>query len=134
MCNLPGSGIEPVSPALAGRLFTTELPGKPLIICSFKNHECTRILPNQNSPEFSLAFFFLSTLPVPLFGFHYLRYIVSYLLIPFLLEPISQSCPLSPWHKPYRPTGTGYLKLRRETNKLKKPTHVFYYHPPGCIL
>ena len=27
--NLPGSGIEPVSPALAGRFFTTELPGKP---------------------------------------------------------------------------------------------------------
>ena len=24
-----GSGIEPVSPALAGRFFTTESPGKP---------------------------------------------------------------------------------------------------------
>ena len=29
MWNLPGSGIEPASPALAGRFFTTELPGKP---------------------------------------------------------------------------------------------------------
>ena len=31
--NLPDPGIEPkslVSPALAGRFFTTELPGKPL--------------------------------------------------------------------------------------------------------
>ena len=30
MWNLPGPGIEPMSPALAGRLFTTELPGKSL--------------------------------------------------------------------------------------------------------
>ena len=29
MWTLPGSGIEPVSPALAGRFFTTEPPGKP---------------------------------------------------------------------------------------------------------
>ena len=29
MWDLPGSGIEPVSPALAGRFFTTEPPGKP---------------------------------------------------------------------------------------------------------
>ena len=27
--DLPGPGIEPVSPALAGRFFTTEPPGKP---------------------------------------------------------------------------------------------------------
>ena len=27
--HLPNPGIEPVSPALAGRLFTTEPPGKP---------------------------------------------------------------------------------------------------------
>ena len=32
MWDLPGSGIEPVSPALAGRFFTTEPPEKPLII------------------------------------------------------------------------------------------------------
>ena len=29
MWDLPRSGIEPVSPALAGRFFTTEPPGKP---------------------------------------------------------------------------------------------------------
>ena len=29
MWNLPRSGIQPVSPALAGRFFTTEPPGKP---------------------------------------------------------------------------------------------------------
>ena len=29
MCGLPGSGIEPVSPALAGEFFTTKPPGKP---------------------------------------------------------------------------------------------------------
>ena len=31
--NLPDPGIESVSPALAGRLFTTEPPGKPLFYC-----------------------------------------------------------------------------------------------------
>ena len=30
MWDLPGPGIEPVSPALAGGLFTTEPPGKPV--------------------------------------------------------------------------------------------------------
>ena len=29
MSDLPGPGIEHVSPALAGRFFTTEPPGKP---------------------------------------------------------------------------------------------------------
>ena len=29
---LPGSGIEPVPSALAGRFFTTEPPGKPLLL------------------------------------------------------------------------------------------------------
>ena len=31
MWELPGLGIEPVSPALAGGFFTTEPPGKPQI-------------------------------------------------------------------------------------------------------
>ena len=29
MWDLPGPGIEPVTPALVGRFFTTEPPGKP---------------------------------------------------------------------------------------------------------
>ena len=29
MCDLPGLGMEPLSPALAGRFFTTEPPRKP---------------------------------------------------------------------------------------------------------
>ena len=33
MWNLPGSGIEPLSPALTGRFFTTEPPGKPMPSC-----------------------------------------------------------------------------------------------------
>ena len=32
--DLPNSEIEPVSPALIGRLFTTELPGKPRTVLS----------------------------------------------------------------------------------------------------
>ena len=31
--DLPNPGTEPVSPALVGRLFTTEPPGKPLYMC-----------------------------------------------------------------------------------------------------
>ena len=31
--DLPEPGIEPVSPALAGRFLTTEPPGKPLLSC-----------------------------------------------------------------------------------------------------
>ena len=34
MWNLPRQGIKPVSPALAGRFFTTEPPGKPLLFLS----------------------------------------------------------------------------------------------------
>ena len=30
---LPGPGIKPVSPTVAGRFFTTEPPGKPSICC-----------------------------------------------------------------------------------------------------
>ena len=36
--NLPNSGIEPLSPALAGRFFTTEPPGKPTEFCRRKQH------------------------------------------------------------------------------------------------
>ena len=32
MWDLPGAGIEPVSPALARRLFTTEPPGKSIYL------------------------------------------------------------------------------------------------------
>ena len=31
MWDLPGSGIEPLSPALAGGFFTTEPPGEPCV-------------------------------------------------------------------------------------------------------
>ena len=33
MWDLPGLGIEPVSPALAGRFLTTGPPGNPLLVC-----------------------------------------------------------------------------------------------------
>ena len=42
MWDLPRPGLEPVSPALAGRLSTTAPPGKPLfivLICIFINDE-----------------------------------------------------------------------------------------------
>ena len=42
--DLPNRGMEPMSPAVAGRFFTTEPPGKPLadncftIKCTLKRH------------------------------------------------------------------------------------------------
>ena len=35
MWDLPGSGIEPVLPALSGRFFMTEPPGKPTMFFFF---------------------------------------------------------------------------------------------------
>ena len=35
---LPGPGVEPVSPALAGRFFTTEPPGKPSFLVTPDEH------------------------------------------------------------------------------------------------
>ena len=37
MWDLPRSGIEPMSPASAGRFFTTEPPGKPVFFSFFFN-------------------------------------------------------------------------------------------------
>ena len=45
MWDLPRPGLEPVSPALAGRFSTTGPPGKPLNACIFKekrNKTCQR--------------------------------------------------------------------------------------------
>ena len=36
--NLPNAGIKPLSPALAGRFFTAEPPGKPTEFCRRKQH------------------------------------------------------------------------------------------------
>ena len=36
--DLPDTGIEPVSPALAGRFFTTDPLGKPHFLCCMVSH------------------------------------------------------------------------------------------------
>ena len=46
MWDLPRPGLEPVSPALAGRFSTTVPPGKPLG-CVFVKRSSHRLLPNQ---------------------------------------------------------------------------------------
>ena len=43
MWDLPGPGLEPVSPASAGRLSTTAPPGKPLYIFLGKGGELTKM-------------------------------------------------------------------------------------------
>ena len=55
---LPGSGIKPVSPALAGGFFTTEPLGKPCVI-SFLKHKQTLNFKHESS---------LSPQPGPLVG------------------------------------------------------------------
>jgi len=53
MWNLARSGIKPVSPALAGGFFTTELPGKPrnscLIGVEFQFYKMKRVLEMDGS-------------------------------------------------------------------------------------
>ena len=53
MWDLPGPGIEPVSPALVGGLFTIEAPGEPSLL--FNSHFGLGIL-----PLIFLSFFFLA--------------------------------------------------------------------------
>ena len=46
--DLPNPGVKTESPALAGRFFTTEPPGKPLYYLLGNNNEnCPSILPNK---------------------------------------------------------------------------------------
>ena len=50
MWNLSGPGIEPVSPALAGRFFTTEPSGKPLslksqVMCNLGVSWISKVMP-----------------------------------------------------------------------------------------
>ena len=62
MWNLPGSGIKPVSPALAGRFFTTEPPRKP-----WSNFRFIRMLPrHQRFPVYPSSDFIVTIMvPVP---------------------------------------------------------------------
>ena len=45
--DLPNPGTEPSSPALAGRFFTTELPGKPIIIVAIINLPLQSLIEND---------------------------------------------------------------------------------------
>ena len=47
MQNLPGPGIEPVSPALADRFFTTEPPGKPPVYVLYTSERNITLLLNR---------------------------------------------------------------------------------------
>ena len=46
MWDPPGPGIEPLSPALAGRLSTTALPGKSLVHCFVDLFPTSQLFPN----------------------------------------------------------------------------------------
>ena len=51
--DLPNPGIKPMSPALAGRFFTTEPPGKPSL-----THQCSKRFPQscQSYPHPAIVF------------------------------------------------------------------------------
>ena len=76
--NLPDPGIEPESPALAGRFFTTEQPGKPpcVLHVSISAFQCEKGWPDNRlmidiciPPKF---------LPHLLLGFYFLIYFLLY--------------------------------------------------------
>ena len=49
--DLPDPGMELVSPALAGRFFTIETPGKPKFICQFNLNKRTKVKKiSENNP------------------------------------------------------------------------------------
>ena len=56
MWDLPGPGVEPMSPALVGEFFTTEPPGKPLIVAF---SYMAFIILRRFLPILSLLLFFL---------------------------------------------------------------------------
>ena len=49
MRDFPGPGIEPLSLALAGGSFTTDPPGKLILLLIFENHNSCSILPHPAS-------------------------------------------------------------------------------------
>ena len=63
MWDLPRPGLEPVSPALAGRLSTTAPPGKPqlsilyIVVCICQSQSPNLSLPNPTYPLVTISFF-----------------------------------------------------------------------------
>ena len=51
LVDLPDPGIEPSSPALAGRFFTTEPPGKPVVHVGFKKENLGRRMEKRISGQ-----------------------------------------------------------------------------------
>ena len=81
MWDLPRSGIEPVSPVLAGRVFTTEPTGKPLMM----SFHAWKLLIFMNS---SLSFFppFVPFVPLMSYSRNHCTSIVMRLCLCFLLR------------------------------------------------
>ena len=59
---LPNPGIEPASPAPAGRFFTTEPPRKPYFVCNNVNRSIpiSQCIPPSLSPMVTISLFFTS--------------------------------------------------------------------------
>ena len=67
--DLPNPGIEPLSPALAGRFFPTEPLGKSHV--SVYPPSKLHTFPQQTLKEWAILMIFLSFIPLPMsLGFH----------------------------------------------------------------
>ena len=144
MWNLPGPGIKPVSPALAGRFFTTEPPRKP-----WSNFRFIRMLPRgQRFPVYPSSGFIV-TIMVPLseprnqIGMLLLTHCMSYLfrfsfkflkklLIFVYLFIFVASCTLWDLRPGIKPMPS-VVKVQSffffSSTSLLLPTHL---HPPSC--
>jgi len=92
MWDLPGSGIEPVSPALASGFFTTEPPGKPqyYIFESQSQRERER----QREREKDLANVFLLLSRILSYGHTKIFFSVSVLMFRLFLVVLNIQTPL----------------------------------------
>ena len=121
MWDLPISGIKPVSPALEGRFFTTEIPGKPNlpVLLAFKLYSSLVFIINYHEPwsGFYLGFLVCEYPATCELGFMNVSLYVSYLgkfqpqllkyfaacLLPFL--PTSWDSDYTGWTTHYYPIG-----------------------------
>ena len=137
MWGLPGSGIEPVSPALAGRFFTPGPPGKPVVV-SLSLATC---LPNKLiliDPGSLSCFPRVSWITCPLAALAFVT-----LFCPFCVPdsvkhylPSAEFTCLPPylcwWCVPWLPTHC--LTIAYNISYLRSEKHCWWFSLSTCIL
>ena len=85
MWDLPGPGLEPVSPALAGGFLTTAPPGKPSFILDINNCSPPPLPPHHSCWKFTYVVILLRKLLLTFTIFSYLVFIFIFPSFGFLL-------------------------------------------------